>query len=92
MVTAAKGVVMAADKLGKLKTILQDVSIVFFLLAGEIGEGGTLYNAFNNVEFAAGLHDGILITALVLFGLAVIMTVVSGIHYVYVYGRNLESK
>lgn len=92
MVTAAKGVVMAADKLGKLKTILQDVSIVFFLLAGEIGEGGTLYNAFNNVEFAAGLHDGILITALVLFGLAVIMTVVSGIHYVYVYGRNLERK
>lgn len=92
MVTAAKGVVMAADKLGKLKTILQDVSIVFFLLAGEIGEGGTLYNAFNNVEFAAGLHDGILITALVLFGLAVIMTVVSGVHYVYVYGRNLERK
>lgn len=92
MVTAAKGVVMAADKLGKLKTILQDVSIVFFLLAGEIGKDGTLYNAFNNVEFAAGLHDGILITALVLFGLAVIMTVVSGVHYVYVYGRDLESK
>lgn len=92
MVTAAKGVVMAADKLGKLKTILQDISIVFFLLAGEIGKDGTLYNAFNNVEFAAGLHDGILITALVLFGLAVIMTVVSGVHYVYVYGRDLESK
>lgn len=90
MVTAAKGVVMAADKLGKVKTTLQDVSIIFFLLAGELGENGTISKVFENAQAVETAHMVILFAGLVLFGLAIIMTVVSAVHYVYVYGRKLE--
>lgn len=92
MVTAAKGVVMAADKLGKTKTILQDVSIIFFFLAGEFGEEGTIKELFKNSATVDAIHQIILVTALVLFALAVIMTVISGVHYVLVYGKKLETK
>lgn len=92
MVTAAKGVVMAADKLGKTKTILQDVSIIFFFLAGEFGEEGTIKELFKNSATVDTIHQIILVTALVLFALAVIMTVISGVHYVLVYGKKLETE
>lgn len=92
MVTAAKGVVMAADKLGKTKTILQDVSIIFFFLAGEFGEEGTIKELFKNSATVDAIHQIILVTALVLFALAVIMTVISGVHYVLVYGKKLETE
>lgn len=90
MVTAAKGVVMAADKLGKVKTTLQDVSIIFFLLAGELCENGTIYKVCEKVQTVEIVHKVILFAGLILFGLAIIMTVVSAVHYVYVYGRKLE--
>ncbi len=90
MVTAAKGIVMAADKLGKIKTILQDVSIVFFLLAGEFGKSGTIYSAIKDGALANILHNVIFFIGLGLFVLAIIMTVVSGVHYVLVYGSKLE--
>ncbi len=86
MVTASKGVVMAADKLGKVKTILQDISIIFFLLAGD----SSIFNLFSSVETAQLIHTIIYFIGFSLFGLAVIMTVVSGIHYVYVYWGKLE--
>ncbi len=90
MVTAAKGVVMAADKLGKFKTILQDVSIVFFLLAGELEKTGTVYTKITDTALAGTLHDVVYFIGLGLFVLAIIMTVVSGVHYVMVYGTQLE--
>lgn len=90
MVTAAKGVVMAADKLGKVKTILQDASIIFFLFAGELGEDGTLFSVIKNTDGVIVAHRIVLFTGLVLFGLAIVMTVISAVHYVYVYGRKLE--
>ncbi len=92
MVTAAKGVVMAADKLGKAKTILQDVSIIFFFLAGEFGEEGTIKALFTNSATVDGIHQIILVTALVLFALAIVMTIISGVHYFVVYGKKLETK
>lgn len=90
MVTAAKGVVMAADKLGKFKTILQDVSIVFFMLAGEIGETGTIYSKIADAALAQNVHNVIFFIGLGLFVLAIIMTVVSGVHYMLVFGTKLE--
>ncbi len=90
MVTAAKGVVMAADKLGKVKTTLQDVSIIFFLLAGELGSTGTISSMASNASAVETCHTVILFIGFALFGLAVIMTVVSGVHYLSVYGGDLE--
>lgn len=68
MVAASKQVVIAADKLGKIKTVLQDVSIFIIIFA--FGFGGDLHT----VLYAIGL---------VIFALSTVMTVVSGVSYIY---------
>lgn len=89
MVTAKKGVVIAADRWGKLKTIFQDVSIVILMVAAELLPGGALFGVFGD----SGLvHNVIYFTGFGLFAVAVVLTVVSGIHYLAVYGNTLESK
>lgn len=67
-IAATAGVVMAADKLGKIKTVCQDVSIVAFLVGG----------AFSSVSFG----QIVLWVALALFVIATVLTVWSGIAYV----------
>jgi phosphatidylglycerophosphate synthase len=59
---------MAADKLGKIKTVFQDVSIVAFLVGAAFAA-----NDFGVVTLWA---------AVVLFALATVLTVWSGIAYV----------
>jgi CDP-diacylglycerol--glycerol-3-phosphate 3-phosphatidyltransferase len=66
-IAATNGLVLAAEKLGKYKTACQDVSIVVFLVAADLT--GTAFN----VIFGA---------ACVLFALATVLTVWSGISYV----------
>ncbi len=63
MVAASKGSVLAADWSGKIKTVLQDVSIILLLISAEFGGG--LYSTFN------------IIAICVFFG-AVLLTVISG--------------
>jgi len=70
MIAAAKGVVMAADKLGKVKTVLQDVSIVIMIVA---------FGLFG-AEYTGALY----LVGEVLFALSVVMTVVSGVNYLIV--------
>lgn len=67
-IAATSGVVMAADKLGKIKTIFQDVSIVAFLIGAAFS-----YTTFGEI---------VLWVAFVFFALATILTVWSGIAYV----------
>lgn len=66
-IAAARGLVLAAEKLGKYKTTFQDVSIVVLLVSG-------------SVPNLAG--DIICIVGLVLFAIATILTIWSGISYV----------
>lgn len=66
-IAAANGVVMAADKLGKFKTIFQDVSIAVLLFASDIS------GVFGNVLLGIG---GVIFLA------ATVLTVWSGIAYV----------
>lgn len=66
-IAAANGVVMAADKLGKFKTIFQDVAIFALLFAADIPE------LFGQIILWIGL---------VLFAIATVLTVWSGIAYV----------
>jgi phosphatidylglycerophosphate synthase len=61
---------MAAEKLGKYKTATQDACIFFLIFAGSFS--GT----FGRVVLAIGL---------VLFAAATILTVVSGVSYVWKY-------
>ncbi|MBO4572187.1 MAG: CDP-diacylglycerol--glycerol-3-phosphate 3-phosphatidyltransferase [Clostridia bacterium] len=76
MIAATKGIVMAADKLGKIKTFLQDVSICVLL-----GAFGIFGNDYSNVMYIIGI---------VIFGLSVVMTVVSGINYLVVNRKALS--
>lgn len=74
-IAAVNGVVMAADKLGKFKTIFQDIAIFVIILAGGISE-------LLPVEYAVPWDKYILIGGLGLFAVATILTVWSGISYV----------
>ena len=67
-IAASTGFIMAADKLGKVKATVQDVSIVFF---------------FVGAAFLTSLFGEILLwIALGLFLLATVLTILSGISYV----------
>ena len=67
-IAATSGIVMAADKLGKIKTVFQDASIVTFLIGGSLR------------SFAVG--PVVLWIALALFAFATVLTVWSGVAYV----------
>lgn len=73
MVAASKGMVLAADKSGKIKTFFQDISIVV-LLAGASFE--TI--PFTNLPMPYGVVN---IIGLSLLGIATILTIVSGFEY-----------
>lgn len=71
-----KGIVVAADKLGKIKTILLDISLALLMLI-----------AVNNTYlFMQGTVEQVyIIFTYVVFSLGLIMNIVSGINYVYKY-------
>lgn len=72
MVAASSGMVIAADIFGKYKTVCQDISVVILLIGAGINEltdhiAGTIVN-YIGLGFLA---------------LAVILTVISGVNYLY---------
>ena len=69
-IAAVNGVVMAADKLGKFKTIFQDVAIFVIIFAG----------GFDVLGFDWAKY--LLVGGLGLFAVATILTIWSGISYV----------
>lgn len=68
MVAAAKGLVLAADKLGKSKTLVQDVTIVALIISAEA--------FFASMKFMTILGWS-------LFGLSILLTIASGLNYFY---------
>lgn len=76
LVASDAGQVIAADKIGKYKTVTQDASIIILLLSEGIS------------EFIVGLAVEVInYIGLALFVLAVILTVISGINYIV---KNIE--
>ena len=73
-IAAANGVIMAADKLGKYKTIVQDIAIAVLIFAGGFAD-----------FFKEGIlwHQYLAIIGIVLFVFATVLTVWSGIAYVW---------
>ncbi|MBQ3116327.1 MAG: CDP-diacylglycerol--glycerol-3-phosphate 3-phosphatidyltransferase [Clostridia bacterium] len=63
MVAASKGMVIAADKVGKIKTFTQDIAIAVLLVAADVNP--ILYSPMN-------------IVGLVILGIATLLTVISG--------------
>lgn len=77
MVAASKNAVIAADKLGKIKTFSQDFAILFLL----VGRAFSDYSVINptTLDFFAVLY-------LIGYGLVIfstVMTVISGVNYIY---------
>lgn len=75
MVAASKNAVIAADKLGKIKTVSQDFAILFLLIG----------KAFPEVSAASGTDFFTVLYAIgyALFVFSTLMTVISGINYIY---------
>ena len=69
MMAAKKGIVLAAEYIGKVKTFVTDVTLVVFLLAGAV------------YPLSASVGDVINIVGLAGFAISVILTIVSGINY-----------
>ena len=76
-IAAANGVVMAAEKLGKYKTVFQDVAIFTLIFAADFS--GTVGTVFAWVGFG-------------LFAVATILTIWSGISYVVKNKQVLQDK
>jgi CDP-diacylglycerol--glycerol-3-phosphate 3-phosphatidyltransferase len=72
MVAANAGIVIAADKIGKYKTTCQDFSIVILLV------GAGFYEIFGDVIGVRVVNY----IGLILFALATILTIISGINYI----------
>lgn len=72
MVAADAGIVIAADKVGKVKTVTQMVSIILLLLWGGFAQFFAGYTAVKVLN----------LVALSLFALAIILTVISGANYI----------
>jgi len=72
MVAADAGIVIAADKIGKYKTVTQLISLLVLLFAGCLGEFMGEHLAVKIINY----------TGLVLFALATLLTVISGVNYI----------
>ena len=64
IIAASKGMVLAADKAGKIKTFVQDVAIVVLLVGADVTPG--LYGILN-------------VAGLILLGIATLLTIISGV-------------
>ena len=71
-VAASRNLVLAADKVGKVKTLFQDVAIVVLLVGAQGYLGGTLILGVTPIVFAG----------LILLGIATLLTIISGVNYI----------
>lgn len=67
-VAASRNLVLAADKVGKVKTVFQDVAVAVLLVAGE--------------NFFGVSPDPLRLAGFILLAIAAVLTVVSGAHYI----------
>ena len=79
-IAASKGIVVQANIFGKIKTVMQDVSLPLLLL---MNAQSFLVDIEFYIEPTARMRvfDVIWFVAVIVFGLAVIMTIVSGVIY-----------
>ncbi|MCD8206244.1 MAG: CDP-diacylglycerol--glycerol-3-phosphate 3-phosphatidyltransferase [Clostridia bacterium] len=71
LVASDSGVVIAADMVGKYKTVFQDVALVLFLVGAGFSEFASWY-AIEIINYVA----------LSVFAVAVILTIISGVNYI----------
>ena len=75
MLAASKGNVIAAGKLGKLKMVFQTIAIITLFVAGIVPT--SLWSGFELIQSIIYILGNIIMVA------AVVLTIVSGVEYVY---------
>ena len=75
MLAASKGTVIAAGKLGKLKMVFQTIAIITILVAGIVPT--SLWSGFEIIQSLIYIAGNIIMVV------AVVLTIVSGVEYVY---------
>lgn len=80
MIAAARGKVIAADKWGKVKTVVQMVSIIMALTFEVLKEVLTSLSVSDNVIKLTDTVTGILVTAAI--WISSVLTVLSGLNYI----------
>lgn len=75
-IAASKGSVIAADKWGKIKTLVTDIAIPVLMLASALK---TLI--LNGTYVSSTLIEIVFYTGYALIGLAVLLTIISGVNY-----------
>lgn len=73
MVAASKGEVIAASWYGKVKTVLQMIAIVLFIVK----------DSYVITDFNLALHDGLYVLSWLVMLAAIVMTILSMVDYVY---------
>lgn len=81
MIAAARGKVIAADKWGKVKTVVQMVSIIMALTFEVLKEALMSFGVSDNVLKLTGTITGISVTAAI--WISAVLTVVSGLNYIF---------
>lgn len=81
MIAAARGKVIAADKWGKVKTVVQMVSIIMALTFEVLKETLMSFGVSDNVLKLTGTITGISVTAAI--WISAVLTVVSGLNYIF---------
>ncbi len=90
MIAASKGIVVQANVFGKIKTILQDISLPLLMLMNT----GKLFEGYEFAGYRSSIYytDVVWIISVIVFGFAVIMTIISGIIYLVQNKKVFESK
>ncbi|MCM1195391.1 MAG: CDP-alcohol phosphatidyltransferase family protein [Corallococcus sp.] len=89
MIAASKGIVVQANVFGKIKTVTQDVSLPLLILLNV----AKMYQALSmRLNSATLWTDVIWLISVIVFGLAVIMTIVSGVIYMVQNRKVFENK
>ncbi len=78
MLASAKGVVMAAKMIGKIKTVTQMIAITYLMFETLLIK--ILHAMFSDLSYI-GIVDGVQLIGNILFLISVLMTVISGMDY-----------
>ena len=81
MISAARGKVIAADKWGKVKTVVQMVSIIMALTFEVLKEALMSFGVSDNILKLTGTITGIAVTAAI--WISAVLTVVSCLNYIF---------
>ena len=84
MLASAKGVVMAAKMIGKIKTVTQMIAITYLMFETLVIR--ILHAIFSDWSYS-GIVDGVQLVGNIFFLISVVMTVISGMDYLL---KNLE--